>query len=347
MFSKNLKYFRLKRGLTKKALADRANVSPMAITNYESGKRKPDMDTLKSLAEALEVRVSDFLAVRSENMKFVHGEFRKNSTLTQSQQEFVRESVEDYFGRFMTAVDILGGDVLPCAPSCHMLKLSNIDEENARCLREHLGFSKDGPIEELIGKLENKGILVYECDLDNKNFSGMNGFVNNRPYIVINPRMTPERIRSTIVHELAHLMFAWPEDMQDKEVEDQATAISGAFLFPKMDVIRELGIRRTSVSKDMVLVAKEYGISMMLLAKRSEIVKIITASVARSFYIKASQFGWRTAEPARIAAEHPFLFEQLVYRAVSEQEISVQRGAELLKRSFDEIVSMCCLNEVY
>lgn len=346
MFSKNLKYFRLKKGFTKKALADKANVSPMAITNYENGKRKPDMDILKSLAEALEVRVSDFLAVRNENITFTHGEFRKNSTLAQSQQEFVCESVEEYFGRFMAVVEILGGDVLPDAPVCHMLTLSADDEENAIYLRQHLGFSKDGPIEELIGKLENKGILVYECDIDNKSFSGMNGFVNDRPYIVINPCMNPERVRSTIVHELAHLMFIWPEDMPDKEVEDRATAIGGAFLFPKSDAIRELGIRRSSITRDMTLVAKEYGISMLLLVKRSEIVKIILPSVARRFFIAASQAGWRTAEPVRITAEHPALFEQLVYRAVNEQEISVQRGAELLRQSFDEVVSMCRLHEV-
>lgn len=346
MFSKNLKYYRLKKGLTKKALADKANVSPMAITNYESGKRKPDMDTLKSLAEALEVRVSDFLAMRSETIQFSHGEFRKNSTLSQSQQEFVRESVEEYFGRFMSAVDILGGEVLPDAPPCHVLELSADDEENAALLREHLGFSKDGPIEELIGKLENKGILIYECDIDNRSFSGMNGFVNDRPYIVINPRMSPERIRSTIAHELSHLMFIWPENMPEKEIEDKATAISGSFLFPKSDALRELGIKRSSITQDMTLVAKEYGISMMLLVKRSEIVKIISASIARNFYIRASQKGWRTAEPSRIAAEHPLLFEQLVYRAVNEQEISVQRGAELLQRSFDEVISMCRLNEV-
>lgn len=346
MFSKNLKYFRLKKGLTKKALADKANVSSMAITYYEGGKRKPDMDTLKSLAEALEVRVSDFLAVRNEDIKFVHGEFRKNSTLTQSQQEFVRESVEEYFGRFMTAVDILGGDVLPEAPACYTLTLSADDEQNAIILREHLGFSKDGPIEELIGKLENKGILVFECDVNSRSFSGMNGFVNNRPYVVINPHMSPERIRSTIAHELAHLMFDWPEGMPDKKIEEKATAISGAFLFPKSDAIRELGIRRSYVTKDMTLIAKEYGISMMLLVKRSEIVKIIATSAARNFYIKASQAGWRTAEPSRIVPEHPSLFAQLVYRAVNEREISVQRGAELLKRSFDEVISMCRLNEV-
>ena len=235
---------------------------------------------------------------------------------------------------------------MPDAPFCHVLELSADDEENAILLREHLGFSKDGPIEELIGKLENKGILIYECDIDNRSFSGMNGFVNDRPYIVINPRMSPERIRSTIAHELSHLMFIWPENMPEKEIEDKATAISGSFLFPKSDALRELGIKRSSITQDMTLVAKEYGISMMLLVKRSEIVQIISASVARNFYIRASQKGWRTAEPSRIAAEHPLLFEQLVYRAVNEQEISVQRGAELLQQSFDEVVSMCRLNEV-
>lgn len=346
MFSKNLKYFRLRKGFSKKDLAQKANISPMAITNYENGSRKPSMEILEVLADVLDVRVSDFLAVRNQNMRFSHGEFRKNSVLTQSKQELVRESVEEYFERFMTVVDILGGDVLPEPPVCHSLILTKDDEISASALREHLGFSKDGPIEDLIGKLENKGILIYECDIDNSRFSGMNGLVNDRPYIVINPRMNPERIRSTIVHELAHLMFIWPEDISEKECEEQATAISGAFLFPESDAIRELGIRRSRITQDMTLVAKEYGISMMLLVKRGEIVKIISPAVARNFYIAASQAGWRTAEPTRIMPEHSSLFKQLVYRAVNEQEISAQRGAELLKQPFSEVVNMCRLDEV-
>lgn len=346
MFSKNLKYFRLKKGLSKKELAQKANITPMAITNYENGSRKPNMEIIEILADVLDVRVSDFLSVRNRNMKFSHGEFRKNSALTQSKQELVRESVEEYFERFMTAVDILGGDVLPEAPICHSLILNKDDEVSAASLREHLGFSKDGPIEDLIGKLENKGILIYECDIDNSRFSGMNGLVNDRPYIVINPRMNSERVRSTIVHELAHLMFIWPAGISEKECEERATAISGAFLFPKSDAIRELGIRRSQITQDMTLVAKEYGISMMLLVKRSEIVKIVSSTVARSFYIIASQAGWRTAEPSRIIQEHPSLFKQLVYRAVNEQEISAQRGAELLKQPFNEVAKMCRLDEV-
>ena len=73
---------------------------------------------------------------------------------------------------------------------------------------------------------------------------------------------------------------------------------------------------------------------------------IISAQVARDFYIKVSKAGWRTAEPSRIEREKPALFEQLVYRAVNEEEISVQRGAELLKVPFDTVLTMCHFNEV-
>ena len=346
MFNKNLKYYRLRKHMSKKDLAEKVNVTAMAITNYEKGDRKPSMEILKALAAALDVRVSDFLAVRNDNIVFAHGEFRKNTSLSVAQQEYIRESVEEYFNRFMSAVEILGGDVLPEAPSCHAISLSMDPEVNAAALREHLGFAKDSPIEDLIGKLENKGILIYECDLDNNSFSGMNGFVNDRPYIVLNPKMNPERNRSTTVHELAHLMFKWPEDIEDKEAEQMATAISGAFLFPRIDVLRELGAHRSSITSDMIPVAEEYGISMMLLVKRAALCEVITSAVAKDFFIKASRAGWRTAEPSRIDKETPALFNQLVYRAVNEGDISIQRGAELLKIPYSTVLKMCHPAEV-
>ena len=346
MFSKNLKYYRLKKQLSKKALAEIVHVSPMAITNYEDGSRMPNMEMLKALAEALDIRVSDFLAVRNDQLIFQHAEFRKASSLTKMQQEYVRESVEEYFGRFMDTVEVLGGEVLPDAPACHALPLVDDNEKNAMALRRHLGFPEDGPIEDLIGKLENKGILVCECPVDSSKFSGMNGSVNGRPYVAINSRMNAERNRSTTVHELAHLMFCWPDSMGDRDAEKRATAIGGAFLIPKKDLIRELGVKRTRVSRDMQLVAKEYGISMQMLAVRAKQCGILSEAAVKEFFVFMSARGWRTAEPARMEAEHPTLFEQLVYRAVNEADISVQRGAELLHRPYNEVAEMSGLGEV-
>lgn len=344
MFNKNLKYYRLKNHLTKKALASKCGLSAMNITHYENGTRKPSMENLKLLAEALDVRVSDFLTVRDESLVFTHGEFRKTSALRKNDQEFIRESVEEYFSRFFTAVELLGGEVLPEAPECHAIHLSGDAEEDSINLRRHLGLADDGPIDDLIGVLENKGILIFVYNIGNDKFSGMNGLVNDRPYIVINENMSTERNRSTIVHELAHLMFIWPDDMEEKAQENHATAISGAFLFPKQDAIRELGVHRRGISKDMEIVCKEYGISMYLLVRRAQLSSIISKDAERNFYIWASQQGWRKGEPSRIKKEKPSLFEQLVYRAVNEQEISIQRGAELLHMSYNDIVKQCCFN---
>ena len=65
MFEKNLKYYRLKKKMTKKDLAEACNVTPMAITYYENGKRKPDMDTVKKLAAVLGVKTIDFIQTRN------------------------------------------------------------------------------------------------------------------------------------------------------------------------------------------------------------------------------------------------------------------------------------------
>lgn len=345
MFSKNLKYYRLKNAMTKKALAEKSGLTPMAITNYENGSRTPGMEIINKLATILNVRVPDFLAERNDKLIFSHGEFRRTKSLSSASQEYIRESVEEYFGRFYSVIDILGDKVLPEPPACHSLEISGDAENDALNMRRHLGIAEEGPLKDLIGLLENKGILIYVCDIDGGKFSGMNGLVNDRSYIVINGKMSTERNRSTIAHELAHLMLRWPDDMDEDSIEKYATMVSGAFLFPRHDALRELGVHRSSITNDMSLVCQEYGISMLLLAKRAEVTHIVTKETARKFYMKAGSMGWRTNEPSRIDREKPELFEQLAFRAVSEEEISVQKGAELLHMPYEDVVSNCYFGE--
>lgn len=345
MFSKNLKYYRLKQNLSKKELADLINVSPMAITYYENGERNPSMEILKSLADVLNVKISDFLDSRQDNLNFVHGEFRKNKKLSKKQQEFICESIEEYVHRFYTVIDILGGDILPTSPLTHQLNITGDIEKDAINMRRCLGIAEFGPVGNFIELLENKGIIIYLCHLDSDDFSGMNGFINERPYIIVNDKMSPERIRSTISHELAHLLFIWDDFNNEKEIENLVTAIGGAFLFPYEDAIRELGIKRTKITKDMQYVCREYGISMYLLVKRANLCHIINDSIAKDFYIKANQAGWKKQEPIRIEKEEPMFFLQLVLRAVCENQISIQKGAELLKMPYSFVEKQCFTEE--
>ncbi len=84
---------------------------------------------------------------------------------------------------------------------------------------------------------------------------------------------------------------------------------------------------------------------MYLLVKRASLCNIINSSAATGFYILAGKAGWKRNEPVRISKEEPTLFAQLVFRAVSENEISVQKGAELLRRPLDYVAEHCFVEE--
>lgn len=340
MFEKNLKYYRLKKGMTKAALAEECGVSPMAISNYESGKRRPDMAIINKLAKALGVHVVDFLSSRNDSLNFVHGEFRKKAVLTKSEQEYIREAVEEYFGRFFTAVDYLGGDPLAEKPKHKPLTITGDYEVDAAKLRNYFELPKYGPVEDIVAIIENQGFLVLFLDIENDAFSGMNGYVNDYPYIIIRSGMNVMRKRTTIVHELAHLLFDWSKVELDEE--KYATAIAGAFLITRKDLFRELGQKRTSMTWDMTLVCKEYGISTYMLATRASQVGILSKGAAKEFYIKANKLHWRTEEPDwGIKQEETNLFKQLVLRAVNEENLGIKRAAELLKVPYTTVEKEC------
>lgn len=56
-----IRKFRCRRGLRQRELAEMVGVTRLTIARYESGARKPDVYTLKRIAEALECTVDDLI----------------------------------------------------------------------------------------------------------------------------------------------------------------------------------------------------------------------------------------------------------------------------------------------
>ncbi len=66
MFSKRIKYLRLKQELTQKDLSDYLNVTPKTISFYELGQRMPPADVLIKLSHKFSVTV-DYLLGLTDN----------------------------------------------------------------------------------------------------------------------------------------------------------------------------------------------------------------------------------------------------------------------------------------
>ncbi|WP_425622501.1 helix-turn-helix domain-containing protein [Brevibacillus borstelensis] len=67
----NIKRFRKLRGLTQEKLAEKANMSRSYLADVERDRYNPSVDTLKAIAEALNVGVDDLLESSDEHDKSV------------------------------------------------------------------------------------------------------------------------------------------------------------------------------------------------------------------------------------------------------------------------------------
>ena len=60
-FSENLKQIRINKGFSQKEIAERLGVSQPSYAQYENGKRNPKLETVRKIADALGIYISDLV----------------------------------------------------------------------------------------------------------------------------------------------------------------------------------------------------------------------------------------------------------------------------------------------
>jgi len=93
LFQERLKAARELRKLNQSDLAARAGMPPSSIAHFESGSRKPSFDTLRRLANSLEV-TTDFLLGRVDDPGMAEGGdplFRDVGKLTAGDRELAKD----------------------------------------------------------------------------------------------------------------------------------------------------------------------------------------------------------------------------------------------------------------
>jgi transcriptional regulator with XRE-family HTH domain len=94
-FAKRLERIRTDAGLSQTALADRVSLSQSAISQMESGERKPSFDTVRELARALGVKPSYLLGEELDNLsKEERVHFRQYRSLSENARDELRAYAE-------------------------------------------------------------------------------------------------------------------------------------------------------------------------------------------------------------------------------------------------------------
>lgn len=330
IFSKRLKSARALAAISQDELVARMGgmVSKNAISKYERGEMMPDGKVLLALSKALKVKPDYFF--RELQVEINKIEFRKKSKLSAKRVNAIKEHVIDFVERYLELeqfLDIKSGFQNPIA---HMVVQDRDDvEAAAKTLLKKWKLGVNA-LPNVIDLLEDKEIKVIEIDAPEA-FDGFSGWADNKfPIIVLNQNFTVERKRLTALHELGHLVLNFSSDLEHRDIERKCFQFAAAMLIPEETFKEELGERRTHVSIHELIAIKEvYGISIQAIMARAKDLGVISEHLFVNFRKWIS--GNKTEEGLGnyIGKESSTRFKQLLYRAASEEIISLSKAANL------------------
>ncbi|MHC5354510.1 helix-turn-helix domain-containing protein [Myroides sp. LJL115] len=338
--SQKIKQGRVLNAMSLQELADLVGVSKQMISKYENGSSMPSSKTLIQLAKSLKVRVDYFFTPSSIELGEVN--FRKKSTLSIKKINALKEQIKMKLSNYLEIENILQIDNSFTNPLCKK-KVKSLDdiEQVVRDLRNEWDIGYD-PIHNIIQLLEDKEIKVIEIDETQDNFDGLASVVSDKYLvIVVNKNFNVERKRFTLLHELGHLLLDLP--LCDNNLEEQiCNRFASEFLFPRLMVIREFGLKRVDISfKELVEVQRKYGISIRAIIYRLKDCKVWSEQRVVGFYKKINYNPNLRLEVDAQRFQTPEVsnrYEQLVYRAFSQELISSSKAASLLNISVKEVL---------
>lgn len=340
LFAERLKSARMMNGLSLQELAEKleSKISRQAIHKYETGEVIPDSEMTGLLCQALNVRPDFF--TRDKLVELSEVNFRKIDKLAAKNQNIIIAKTKEFLERYLELEEIMG-----VHKPFEKIKIqgtikSEQDIEKAVELIRHEWGLCDNPINNVIELLEDRNIKVILLETED-GFDGLETWINNGtvPVIVLNEGrlISADRKRFSALHELGHLLLPL-KNVPEKMAEKYCHTFAAAMLFPKQVAVKEFGEKRTKVSiQELGFVKQQYGISIQALVYRLHEIGIISGYYKNYLYQHIIQMGWKIEEPYRFEGkEISNRFDQLLYRALSEEMITFSKAASLKNMKLSE-----------
>ncbi len=338
MIGERLTQLRLAQNLTLDALAAKIGgvVTKQALSKYEQNQAQPSPLVLTRLSAAFGVKANYFLSPSHITVEFVA--YRKRTSLLEREKARVKsvvtKSLEDRV-RIQTLIGQTKTDILPW----NKLEISSFEdtERHANHMRNlwELGAS---PIHDVVATLEEHQLCVLSIEADEK-FDGMSAFGHDTSgnvlagAIVSRQDIPGERQRLNLTHELGHLVLKIPNDLDE---EKAAFRFGSAFLVPAERLIEEVGTKRSYIHiSELLILKKQFGISIQALLHRMLDLGIINDSYYRRWSIYISKIGWKKQEPEELNRETPRWLARNLSRLVGEGAITREEAEHMLGGSIE------------
>lgn len=333
-FGTRLKLARKMAGMSLQDLSDALfnKVTKQALSKYEQGYMNPTTEVLLAIAQVVKVKPDYFL--KKQTLEFGQVQFRRRADLSKKDEEALVERVRDYVERYIELEEILNiqNKFINPLEGFDISEKADVEMAAIKLRREwNLG---DIPIPNISEMLELKGIKVIQID-DVDAVDGLATFTSTGiPIVVVNKKgRSIERIRFTIIHELAHLLLNLSVLAGNQKLEEEwCHFFTTCFIIPS-HMLRQMigeGKRRYIYINELIKIKEYYGISIRAIVHRLRSLESITDTYYQKWMVYMSKTHGAKYEPGEYKGEEAAKgFELLIARGLSENVISLSKAAVL------------------
>jgi Zn-dependent peptidase ImmA (M78 family)/DNA-binding XRE family transcriptional regulator len=300
-----LKAARLYNALTVSDVAEKTGISKQAVSQFETNKAEPKLETILTISNLLGFPRDYFYGEEDNKAKIGDTYFRSLSTTTNKERLAQIERVK----LLVNIVSVIKLYIdFPKLQLCEINVIEDIDvEELAQRLRDAWGLKRQ-PIANIIDEMERHGILVSSVFTNSNNIDAYSQIesVEGIPVAVVvlgSDKDNAFRRNFSAAHELGHLLLDDLYNVDEltkleyKEMEDTMNRFAGALLIPKEMFTNDL---LTSSKTDLNLyiqLKRKYHVSAAALIVRARHLDLISQNTYQYLMKQLSQKGYRICEP--------------------------------------------------
>jgi Zn-dependent peptidase ImmA (M78 family)/transcriptional regulator with XRE-family HTH domain len=269
-------------------------------------------------------------------------QFRDGEKLPAKTRSALEYQVADHLQKYLELESILGLRAAFENPVANLPVRTSGEVETAASEVRRRWELGSGPVVNLLGLLEDRGVVVYETrGIDG--FDGLSGRFGTAPFVAVSRDVPADRVRFTAAHELAHILCEFPGN---ESPEGMCHGFAAAFLLPRAALEKAFAPSRRKIGLGELGEVKEaFGISLQAIMYRAHALGFVSDRQLRAFRETVKAKGWMTTEPVEYAGrERAARFRRLLHYAVAADILDAERAAEMagvpaeeLKKEIGEI----------
>jgi Zn-dependent peptidase ImmA (M78 family)/DNA-binding XRE family transcriptional regulator len=371
----NLRRIREFKKISQSEAAELAGISRAAYRNIENNESIPKVSTLQAICNGLGVKLQElFVPVKTlEKVRF-------RALKKMNNRDYILTEISRWLEDFNDLEEMLNERIeYRFEELTHKLSTIPPGIERAKYAakeaRKVLNLTDREPIHDIVGLLESSGIKVYPIRIASDGFFGLSVAKDDGgPAIVVNvwERISVERWIFSAAHELGHLLLhleSFDVDQCDENQDDEfeADTFASYFLMPENAFTSEWKDTYGLPFVDRVLKVKRiFRVSYRtVLYRLSEREKKVWGKFQSLYKRKNGKTLGKMDEPHALAPNHfqksmsevlradepdclsssDFMedrLSRLIRIALEQDQISLSRGAEILRLDLDEMRERVC-----